>query len=119
MPKFNRSTSSTRSKTIPGQSLIPAELLKRHLAGTLPDIDRSQKYEHHYDENGEQIAQPLPLDYIEMHALAVALRKRQFEEATKKRKRDAEKFRDKIIAEYKASQVPEAKLPEVTPPSGT
>lgn len=91
------------SKTIPGQSLYPADLLKRHLAGTLPDIDLSKKYEYHYDENGEQIAEPLPLEMFELHKLAVALRKRQFEEATEHRKQQAIKQREQIIEEYKRS----------------
>lgn len=92
------------SKTIPGQSLIPSDLLKRHLAGTLPDIDQSQRYEYHVDENGEQVSEPLPLEMHEFHKLAVALRKRQFEEATKYRAEQAQKERDKIIADYIASQ---------------
>lgn len=103
--KNHEPTRYSASRTIPGQSLKPADLLKRHLAGTLPDIDHSQKYEYHYDENGEQIAVPLPLEMHELHKLAVALRKRQYEEAIEQRKQRAVQERDKLIAEYK--QTPE------------
>lgn len=88
------------SKTIPGQSLKPAELLKRHLAGTLPPIDLSGRMEYHYDETGKQVAEPLPLEMHEMHKLAVALRKRQYEEALEARKKQAEKFKQQILAEH-------------------
>lgn len=115
-------TSYGPSKTIPGQSLYPADLLKRHLAGTLPDIDHSQKYEYHYDENGEQIAEPLPLEMFELHNLAVALRKKQFEAATKHRAAQAQKERDSIIEQYKSSlktTEPVPTNPPTTPtPSG-
>lgn len=119
MPKKEIYTRYLASQTIPGQSLLPSELLKRHLAGTLPPIDQSRKYEYHYDENGEQIGEPMPLDYAELHNLAVALRKRQFEEATKRMKAKREKDREKIIAEYeKAKGVKVAdKTPEPPPSS--
>lgn len=94
-------TTYSSSKTIPGQSLLPADLLKRHLAGTLPDIDQSERFEYHYDENGNQINEPMPLEMHELHKLAVAIRKRQFEEATEQRKAQAIKFRQEIIDEYK------------------
>lgn len=89
------------SKTIPGQSLSPAELLKRHLAGTLPPIDLSNRYEYHFDENGKQVAEPLPLELHEVHKLSVAIRQRQYEEALEHRKKQAEKHKEEIIAEYK------------------
>lgn len=92
------------SKTIPGQSLLPSDLLKRHLAGTLPDIDHSKKYEYHFDENGNRLSQPLPLEMHEVHKLAVVLRKRQHEEQLKQREKNAEAFRNKIIDEFKAEQ---------------
>lgn len=117
MPKNQFSTASTESRTIPGQSLVPSELLKRHLAGTLPPIDQSKKYEYHYDEEGNQIGEPLPVDYQELHNLAVAIRKRQFEEATKARKAKAEKERAKIIADYeKAKNVKVVDDPKTIPP---
>lgn len=97
-------TKYSQSRTIPGQSLYPADLLRRHLAGTLPDIDRSKAYEFHYDAEGNQIAEPLALEYHELQELAVVLRRRQYEEAIEKRKADAAKFRDKIISDYVASQ---------------
>lgn len=100
------------SRTIEGQSLRPTEMMKRHLAGTLPDIDRSQQYEYHYDENGEQVGEPLPLEYIELHRLAVALRRREFEEATKERERQSLALRDKIIQEYKNSLTQPPPTPE-------
>lgn len=106
MPKNKKPTVYGPSKTIPGQSLYPADLMKRHLAGTLPPIDLSSKYEHHYDEEGKQISEPLPTEMYELHALAVALRKKQFEAATEHRKQQAEKQRLEIIEEYKKSQTP-------------
>jgi len=115
MPKNQFSTSSAASKTLPGQALVPSELLKRHLAGTLPPIDQSKRYEYHYDENGVQIGEPLPVDYQELHNLAVAIRKRQFEEATKARKAKVEKERAKIIEEYEKSR--NVKVVEEPPPS--
>lgn len=105
--------------TIPGQSLKPSELLKRHLAGTLPPIDHSGKYEYHYDENGEQIAEPMPLEMHEMYTLAVAIRKRQFEEATKRREEEAKAFRQQIIDEYKASLEPKPGSSQNDPTPGT
>lgn len=92
------------SKTIPGQSLIPSELLKRHLAGTLPDIDHSKRYEYHFDEEGNRLSHPLPLEMHEVHKLAVVLRKKQYDEALKQRQEAAAKYRDKIIEEFKAEQ---------------
>lgn len=93
-----------RSRTIPGQSLVPAELLERHLAGTLPEIDQEDKYEYHINEDGEEIATPMPLDYIELETLAALYRKRQQEAAIEFRKQEAKELRDKIISDYKAEQ---------------
>lgn len=120
---WRKKTQYSHSRTIPGQSLIPAELLKRHLAGTLPDIDLSTKYEYHYDEEGNQINEPLPLEMHQLHTLAVALRQRQFEAATEHRKKQAEKERAQIIKEYLASQAakepnPASASPEGVAPSG-
>lgn len=92
------------SLTIPGQALKPAELLKRHLAGTLPDIDLSKKYEYHYDEHGNQVAEPLPVEMHEMYKLSVAIRQKQYEEALEHRKREAEKHKEEIIAEYERTR---------------
>lgn len=103
-PRNYRITKFGPSQTIPGQSLTPSDLLKRHLAGTLPPIDHSDRNEYHYDTEGNQVGEALPLEMHEMHALAVALRNRQFEEATERRKEEALKFRDRIIAEHEAQQ---------------
>lgn len=97
------------SKTIPGQSLKPSELLKRHLAGTLPPIDLSKRYEHHFDEEGKQIAEPLPLEMHEVHKLSVAIRQRQYEEALEHRKKQLEKHKENIIAEYEKLKSEEIK----------
>lgn len=109
-------TEFSPSRTIPGQSLMPSELLKRHLAGTLPEIDQKKNYEYHYDESGEKIGEPLPIEMHEFHALAVALRKRQFEEATKKRAEQAQKFKDQIIEEWKKQNPDKVPAPEPQPP---
>lgn len=98
--KFSKPTAYGPSQTIPGQSLKPSELLKRHLAGTLPDIDLSQKYEYHYDDQGKKVSEPLPLELHEVHKLSVAIRQRQYEEALEQRKQQAEKHKEAIIAEH-------------------
>lgn len=121
MPKLKCTQKFPASMTIPGQSLYPSDLMKRHLAGTLPPIDLSAKYEHHYDENGEEIAKPMPTEYYELHNLAVALRKKQFEAATEHRKQQAEKERKQIIDDYIARHSlptpPAAEGPTPTPVS--
>lgn len=101
-PRSKQSTPTKygESRTIPGQSLKPAELLRRHLAGTLPPIDLSNRYEFHYDDQGNQVSEPLPLELHEVHKLSVAIRKRQYEEAIEQRKKQAEKHKEEIIAEY-------------------
>lgn len=112
----------TMSRTIPGQSLRPAELLKRHLAGTVPPIDLSNRYEYHFNEEGEQVALPLPLELHEVHRLSVAIRKKQYEEALEHRKAMAEKHKQEIIAAYKLEQekskVEVEKKDAPTPPKG-
>lgn len=113
--KQSKPTKFGASKTIPGQALKPAELLKRHLAGTLPDIDLSRRYEHHYDEEGNQVAEPLPLELHEVHKLSVAIRKRQYEEALEARKKAAERHKEEIIAEYKKQE----DLKKTNPPDGS
>lgn len=100
--------------TIPGQSLRPSELLKRHLAGTLPPIDLSSRYEFHYDEKGQQIAEPLPNELHEVHRLSVALRERQYEEQLEARKKAAEKRKQDIIDEYEREQA--ARKAKANPP---
>lgn len=102
--KPSEPTVFTSSVTIPGQALRPAELLKRHLAGTLPPVDLSKRYEYHFDQDGKQVAEPLPLEVHELHKLSVAIRKRQYEEALEARKLSAEKHKQQIIEEYEKSQ---------------
>lgn len=113
MPNYrSKPTKPTKfgpSMTIPGQSLKPADLLRRHLAGTLPPIDLSKRYEYHYDEQGNQVAEPLPLELHEVHRLSVAIRKRQFEEAVEARKLAAQKHKQEIIEEYERLKSEEAK----------
>lgn len=122
-PKFKQmalqpSTKYSHSRTVPGQSLVPSDLLKRHLAGTLPDIDHSSMYEYHYDEDGVQVAEPLPIEFHEFHKMALQLRKRQIEEANRLRAVQAKKFRDEVIEEYKKSILPKEPTPEnITPNS--
>lgn len=105
MRNWRKKTIYGTSRTIPGQSLIPADLLKRHLAGTMPDIDLSQRYEYHYDENGNQIGEPLPIELHELHKLALRVRKQQEEAANKLRAEKAKKFRDDLIEQYKKEQL--------------
>lgn len=107
MPKkrnWREPTVYSTSRTIPGQSLLPSELLKRHLAGTLPDIDLSQRYEYHYDENGAQIGEAFPIEMHELHKLALRVRKEREEEINKMRAEKAKKFRDDLIEQYKKEQ---------------
>lgn len=102
--KKNVPTKYSESRTIPGQALTPAAMLKRHLAGTMPDIDLSRKYEYHFDETGKQVAEPLPLEVHELHKLSVMLRKRQYEEALEHKKQQAQKHKEQIISEYEKLQ---------------
>lgn len=111
-------TQYSESKTIPGQALKPSELMKRHLAGTLPDIDRSAKFEYHYDEEGNQIGEPFPVEMHELHTLAVAIRKRQYEEELAQRKKRAQRDRDRIIAEYLKTQKQAQEPIPSDPPKG-
>lgn len=115
MPK-SKPTVYGPSKTIPGQALVPAELMKRHLAGTLPPIDLSRSYEYHYDEQGNKIADRLPNEVHELHELAVALRKKQFEAATEHRKQEAEKERIRVIEEYEKQKALNVPIPDVEEP---
>lgn len=92
------------SKTIPGQALKPSELLKRHLAGTLPEIDLSSRYEYHFDEDGKQVAEPLPLELHEVHRLSVALREEEWKRSLEQRKAQADKHKQDIIDAYVKEQ---------------
>jgi len=110
MPKVLKPTYYGISKTIPGQSLQPAELLKRHLAGTLPDIDLNSRYEYHFNENDERIGSPLPTEMHELHKIALELKKARQEEIIAKRKDAAERWKGEIIAEYQRQQLEKEKL---------
>lgn len=99
------------SQTIPGQSLTPGEVLKRHLAGTLPPIDHAAKYEYHFNEDGEQVAVPVPLELHEIHKLSLELRKRQWEEAIESRREAAEKHKQDIIDEYEKQKLAKEEPP--------
>lgn len=116
--KRNTPTTFGASKTIPGQALIPADLLKRHLAGTLPDIDLSKRYEFHYDENGKQISEPLPLELHELHKLSVAIRQKQYEAALEHKKKMADKHKEDIIAEYIKNNPPPTQGGDTKPGEG-
>lgn len=113
---WRKPTKFGKSKTIPGQSLIPADLMKRHLAGTLPDIDQSAKYEYHYDEDGNQIGEPIPLEMHELHKMAVVIRKRQYEEQLKAKEEQAKRFRQQVIDEYVKEQASKGLEPKPVPP---
>jgi len=104
------------SKTKPGQALIPAELLKRHLAGTLPDIQKHPQFTH--DENGQQISEDLShLELHELHDLTMAMKA----EIAKRQKRldeeSEENYKKKIIAEHQQSI--SSKQPALEEPPGT
>lgn len=105
------------SKAIPGQALIPAELLKRHLAGTLPDIQKNPQFTH--DENGQQISEDLSgLELHELHDLAVKLR-REFDERQKQLKKQAdEDYRKSIIDEHIKTQTAVLEKPPGTAAAG-
>lgn len=115
------------SKTKPGQALIPAELLQRHLAGTLPDIQHNPKFTH--DENGQVIGEDL--SKYELHELfdLTARARRELAEREAKLARDSDdKYRQKIIEDYEKSKPPksttedtgtEGKPPSKNPPEGS
>lgn len=107
MPKTKKELQApTRTKTIYGpsltkigQSLKPAELLKRHLAGTLPDIQKRPEYT--FDEQGKQIGEDLSsLELHEIHDLARAVRA-EYDKRSKELKDENEKvYRQQIIDTY-------------------
>lgn len=90
------------SRTIPGQSLIPAELLKRHLAGTLPDIAMGARYTH--DEDGNQVDENLQhMELHELKDLAERVREAVRERNEEIRAKNQSAYDDEVIARYKAS----------------
>lgn len=95
--------------TKPGQALIPAELLKRHLAGTLPDIDHSPTARFTYDEDGNQVDEDLSrMELHELYELAEkvrgAVKERQDELAEEKKKAYDEHIRSEYVKELAAKQ---------------
>lgn len=104
------------SLTIPGQSLIPSELMKRHLSGTAGDIDLSSMYEYHFNEEGEQIGEPMPVDLYEFHALALKVKNDQIEAGEIQRQIDAENLKQQIIAEYEKLRSGQEKIKLIETP---
>lgn len=93
------------SKTKPGQALIPAELLKRHLAGTLPDIQHTPKFT--YDENGKQISEDLShLELHELHELTLALQKEFNKRQEELRQQAEDDYKKRIIEEHTQQNPP-------------
>lgn len=92
------------SKTIPGQALIPAELLKRHLAGTLPDLQKNPQFTHD-DEGrptGEQDLSRLELH--ELHELAQQVKSEFIEREKELAKQESENYRKSVIDDYIKTQ---------------
>lgn len=91
------------SPTVPGQSLKPAEVIERHLAGTLPDIQKTPQYTH--DEDGNQISEDLSkLELHELFDLGARL-KREYDERFKEQSdAEAERLKKQHIDEYLAQQ---------------
>lgn len=101
MRKIRQSTPTkySPSKTKPGQALIPSELLKRHLAGTLPDIQKIPLFTH--DENGQQISEDLShLELHELHNLTVAMKSEIRKRQQKLDEEAEENYKKKIIDEH-------------------
>lgn len=91
------------SKTIPGQSLQPADVLKRHLAGTLPDIGKTPQYTH--DSDGKQISEDLSsLELHELHDLSQLITREYRERAKQVKEETEEANRKTLIAEYLKTQ---------------
>lgn len=101
--RATRPTKYSPSKTKPGQALIPAELLKRHLAGTLPDIQKTPQFTH--DENGNQISEDLShLELHELHDLTLRMKEEYDKRAKKLQEESREKYRQSIIDEHTKTQ---------------
>lgn len=93
----------SKSKTIPGQALIPAELLKRHLAGTLPDIQKNPQFTH--DEEGKPTGEVdlSRMELHELHELAQQVKSEFIEREKELAKQEADDYKKKVIEEYQAS----------------
>lgn len=95
-----KKTKYSPSKTVQGQALVPAELLKRHLAGTLPDIQKTPEFT--YDEEGRQVSEDLSgLELHELHDLAQQLVKEYNKRNTEEKVEGEKTYRQQIIDEYK------------------
>lgn len=104
------------SQTKPGQALIPAELLKRHLAGTLPDIQKHPEFT--FDEEGVQISEDLSkLELHELHDLAKELRVEYDRRASELKDESDKAYRQQIIDEFKQSHEENLKTPPPTSPN--
>lgn len=105
------------SVTKPGQALIPAELLKRHLAGTLPDIMKRPQFTH--NENGEQISEDLSkLELHELHDLAVQLKQEYDKRAEELKKQAEDDYKKRIIEEHTRLNPPPTPGPDTLNPQG-
>lgn len=104
----SRVTKFSPSKTKPGQALIPSELLKRHLAGTLPPIQKTPQFT--YDENGKQIGEDLSgLELHELHDLTVRLQQEFKKRQSELRKQAEEDYRKAVIEEHTKLQTAASK----------
>lgn len=92
------------SVTIPGQALIPAELLKRHLAGTLPDIAKRPQFTH--DEYGQPTGEQdlSNMELHELHDLAQKVKLEFIEREKQLAKEEGENYRKSVIDEYIKTQ---------------
>lgn len=102
-PAYNAGVSLTK----PGQSLIPAELLKRHLAGTLPPIAKVPQYTH--NEMGKQFQEDLScLELHELHDLYHKMKREIHERANAERIENAKNSRQSVIDDYLKKQAASA-----------
>jgi len=94
------------SLTIPGQALLPAELLKRHLAGTLPDIQKTPQFTH--DEYGQPTGEQdlSHMELHELHDLAAKVKLEFIEREKELAKQESEDYRKSVIQQYLAQQDP-------------
>lgn len=100
-----------RSQTKQGQALVPAELLKRHLAGTLPDIAKNPEYTH--DEHGVQISENLShMELHELHDLAKRMREEYDKRTAELKEQTSAEYRQQIIDEYKKSHADSLPKPQ-------
>lgn len=106
---FEAQLPQSPSKTVPGQSLKPAEVIERHLAGTLPDIAKEPMFTH--DEEGNQISEDLSkLELHELFDLGKQLRaeydKRAAQLDESEKAAEKERIRKEYELELAAAKVP-------------